>query len=63
MNVQIASAAEEQSLVAEEINSNMLRIKDISENVSQSADDAKTATQSQVEKTHQQEKLLNQFIV
>ncbi|MCE0492540.1 methyl-accepting chemotaxis protein [Vibrio salinus] len=63
MNVQIASAAEEQSLVAEEINANMLKIKEISENVLKSADDVKVATQSQADKTNKQEEILGQFIV
>ncbi|MFA0521110.1 chemotaxis protein, partial [Vibrio sp. 10N.222.55.E8] len=43
MNIQIASAAEEQSLVAEEINNNTVKIKDLSTEVSNAAQDANAA--------------------
>lgn len=43
MNTQIAAAAEEQSLVAEEINKNVLNIKKISEDASASADQLSSA--------------------
>ncbi len=63
MNIHIASAAEEQSAVAEEINSNTVKIKDIVTQVSVQASQAANATQAQAEKVREQEKLLNQFTV
>ncbi|MBD0788162.1 methyl-accepting chemotaxis protein [Vibrio sp. Y2-5] len=42
-SIQIASAAEEQSLVAEEINNNTVKIKDLSDKVSETAVEAKTS--------------------
>ncbi|MEZ9417357.1 chemotaxis protein, partial [Vibrio sp. 10N.286.49.E1] len=49
MNIQIASAAEEQSLVAEEINNNTVKIKDLSTQVSNAAQEANTAMQVQTD--------------
>ena len=63
MNLQIASAAEEQSLVAEEINSNTLKIKDFSVQVSEGANDANMAMKIQTENVREQENILNKFIV
>jgi methyl-accepting chemotaxis protein len=63
MNLQIASAAEEQSLVAEEINNNTVKIKDLSTQVVDSAANANDAMQSQIDSVHQQEQLLNKFVV
>lgn len=63
MNIHIASAAEEQSAVAEEINTNTVKIKDIVTQVSQQANEAAMATKSQVENVRKQEKLLNTFTV
>ncbi|WP_087021808.1 methyl-accepting chemotaxis protein [Thaumasiovibrio subtropicus] len=63
MNLQIAAAAEEQSHVAEEINTNTVNIKDISHEVTQSADTLALNIENQVERVNQQEKLLSQFTV
>ncbi|QXO18068.1 methyl-accepting chemotaxis protein [Vibrio ostreae] len=63
MNMQIASAAEEQSLVAEEINSNTVKIKDLSTQVSESAQEASISMQAQTENVREQDAILNKFIV
>ncbi|NVD08402.1 methyl-accepting chemotaxis protein [Vibrio sp. JPW-9-11-11] len=63
MNIQIASAAEEQSLVAEEINSNTVKIKDLSTQVSDSAANANIAMQAQTENIREQDAILNKFTV
>ena len=61
MNIQIASAAEEQSLVAEEINTNTVKIKDLSEQVSEAAGNANIAMQAQTENIREQDAILNKF--
>lgn len=63
MNIQIASAAEEQSLVAEEINSNTVRIKDFSTQVSDAAIQSTQAMNEQISHVRQQDELLNKFVV
>ncbi len=63
MNMQIASAAEEQSLVAEEINTNTVKKKDLSTQVADSAKTASMAMEVQTENVREQGKLLNTFIV
>lgn len=63
MNMQIASAAEEQSLVAEEINNNTVKIKDLSTQVSESAEEASISMQAQTENVREQDAILNKFIV
>ncbi|RTZ14078.1 methyl-accepting chemotaxis protein [Vibrio aquaticus] len=63
MNMQIASAAEEQSLVAEEINSNTVKIKDLSTQVADAAEEANMAMQVQTENVREQDAILNKFIV
>ncbi|WP_394144474.1 methyl-accepting chemotaxis protein [Vibrio atypicus] len=63
MNMQIASAAEEQSLVAEEINANTVKIKDLSTQVADAAEDANVAMQVQTENVREQDEILNKFIV
>ena len=63
MNLQIASAAEEQSLVAEEMNRNTSNISSLSQQVKDSASQAADAMTTQVEQVREHERLLNQFIV
>jgi methyl-accepting chemotaxis protein len=63
MNIHIATAAEEQSSVAEEINGNTVKIKDIVTQVTDQATETTNASKSQVEKVQEQEKLLNTFTV
>ncbi|PSW05963.1 methyl-accepting chemotaxis protein [Photobacterium lipolyticum] len=63
MNMQIASAAEEQSLVAEEINSNTIKIKDLSEQVADAADGANAAMDIQINTVREQDSIMNKFIV
>jgi len=62
-NLQIASAAEQQSLVAEEINNNTVKIKDLSNQVAltvQDANESMDTTNAFVERQHE---LLGQFKV
>ncbi len=63
MNLQIASAAEEQSLVAEEINNNTVNIKDLSTQVADSANRTNEAMQSQHDNVCKQDEILNRFTV
>ncbi|MDV7104655.1 methyl-accepting chemotaxis protein [Vibrio sp. TH_r3] len=62
-NLQIASAAEEQSLVSEEINANTLKIKDLSIAISNDAGEASAAMKVQVDNMNEQSEILNKFIV
>ncbi|BDY05001.1 methyl-accepting chemotaxis protein [Ferrimonas sp. YFM] len=61
MNLQIASAAEEQSLVAEDINKSTLNIKELSQQISEASEGAARATEQQLTQVRQQEEILNQF--
>ncbi|MFV8422025.1 methyl-accepting chemotaxis protein [Vibrio parahaemolyticus] len=63
MNLQIASAAEDQSLVAEEINNNTVNIKDLSTQVADSANRTNEAMQSQHDNVRKQDEILNRFTV
>ncbi|MGF1683641.1 methyl-accepting chemotaxis protein [Photobacterium minamisatsumaniensis] len=63
MNLQIASAAEEQSLVAEEINTNTLNIKELSVEVATAAQGAEEALKAQTQKVKEQDSVLNKFVV
>ncbi|MDV5168453.1 methyl-accepting chemotaxis protein [Photobacterium rosenbergii] len=63
MNLQIASAAEEQSLVAEEINTNTLNIKELSVQVSDAAAAADQALEEQINKVREQDSIMNKFVV
>ncbi len=63
MNMQIASAAEQQSLVAEEINNNTFKIKDLSSQVAEAARLSNEQTQEQAAKVREQDNLLNKFVV
>ncbi|MGR5061352.1 methyl-accepting chemotaxis protein [Photobacterium sp. DNB22_13_2] len=63
MNLQIASAAEEQSLVAEEINTNTLNIKELSVQVSDAASGADQALEEQINKVREQDSIMSKFVV
>ncbi|NWB50965.1 methyl-accepting chemotaxis protein [Pseudomonas gingeri] len=61
MNLQIASAAEEQSAVAEEINSNVATIRDVTESLSGQANESARVSQSLNSLANQQQGLMDQF--
>lgn len=63
MNLQIASAAEEQSSVAEEINRNIASIRDVTETISAQADESAKISQSLNELANKQQRLMEQFKV
>ena len=63
MNLQIASAAEEQSAVAEEINSNVSTIRDVTESLSEQANESARVSQSLNSLANQQQQLMDQFRV
>ncbi len=63
MNIHIASAAEEQSHVAEEINGKTVNIKDLSVLVHEAAQGAAVAINEQVSVVESQEKIMNKFTV
>lgn len=61
MNLQIASAAEEQSSVAEEINRNIAGIRDVTESISQQAEQAAGASRALNDLASRQQGLVEQF--
>ncbi|MBA1202763.1 methyl-accepting chemotaxis protein [Pseudomonas capeferrum] len=63
MNLQIASAAEEQSAVAEEINKNVATIRDVTESLSGQANESARVSQSLNSLANQQQGLMDQFRV
>jgi methyl-accepting chemotaxis protein len=63
MNLQIASAAEEQSLVAEEINSNVAAIRDVTESISFQAGESAQVSQQLNKLANHQQALMGQFKV
>ncbi|MBU1283881.1 MAG: methyl-accepting chemotaxis protein [Gammaproteobacteria bacterium] len=63
MNTQIASAAEEQSAVAEDINRNVTNIGQVANEVAGGADEASQASAELTKLAEQQRRLINQFRV
>ncbi|QKE62432.1 methyl-accepting chemotaxis protein [Aquipseudomonas campi] len=63
MNTQIASAAEEQSAVAEDINRNVTNIGQVAGEVAGGADEASQASAELTKLAEQQRRLINQFRV
>ncbi|HCI2096254.1 methyl-accepting chemotaxis protein [Pseudomonas aeruginosa] len=61
MNLQIASAAEEQSSVAEEINRNVAAIRDVIESLSSQAEESAQVSQSLNRLANHQQGLMEQF--
>ncbi|MCO4015139.1 methyl-accepting chemotaxis protein [Pseudomonas aeruginosa] len=61
MNLQIASAAEEQSSVAEEINRNVAAIRDVTESLSSQAEESAQVSQSLNRMANHQQGLMEQF--
>jgi len=63
MNLQIASAAEEQSAVAEEVNRNVAGIRDVTESLSGQADESARISLALNRLANQQQALMEQFRV
>lgn len=63
MNLQIASAAEEQSSVAEEINRNVASIRDVTESISSQAEQSAQISQGLNKLANHQQSLMDQFKV
>jgi methyl-accepting chemotaxis protein len=63
MNTQIASAAEQQSAVAEDINRNVTNIGQVANEVAGGADEASQASAGLTKLAEQQRRLINQFRV
>ncbi|CAH0648141.1 methyl-accepting chemotaxis protein [Pseudomonas juntendi] len=63
MNLQIASAAEEQSAVAEEVNRNVAGIRDVTQSLAGQADESARISQALNRLANQQQALMEQFRV
>lgn len=63
MNSQIASAAEEQSAVADDINRNVINIGQVANEVASGADESSAASAGLTKLAEQQRRLINQFRV
>ncbi|UUY07663.1 methyl-accepting chemotaxis protein [Pseudomonas sp. J452] len=63
MNLQIASAAEEQSAVAEEVNRNVANIRDVTETLSGQAEESAQVSQALNKLANHQQGLMDQFRV
>ncbi|HEF4757928.1 TPA: methyl-accepting chemotaxis protein [Pseudomonas putida] len=63
MNTQIASAAEEQSAVADDINRNVINIGQVANEVAGGADESSAASAGLTKLAEQQRRLINQFKV
>ncbi|RON39365.1 chemotaxis protein [Pseudomonas brassicacearum] len=63
MNTQIASAAEEQSAVADDINRNVINIGQVANEVAGGADESSAASAELTKLAEQQRRLINQFKV
>ncbi|MHC8396824.1 methyl-accepting chemotaxis protein [Pseudomonas sp. LB3P93] len=63
MNTQIASAAEEQSAVADDINRNVINIGQVANEVAGGADESSVASADLTKLAEQQRRLINQFKV
>ncbi|VVN03645.1 Methyl-accepting chemotaxis protein McpU [Pseudomonas fluorescens] len=63
MNTQIASAAEEQSAVADDINRNVINIGQVANEVAGGADESSAASADLTKLAEQQRRLINQFRV
>ncbi|UVK97926.1 methyl-accepting chemotaxis protein [Pseudomonas sp. B21-048] len=63
MNTQIASAAEEQSAVADDINRNVINIGQVANEVAGGADESSAASADLTQLAEQQRRLINQFKV
>jgi methyl-accepting chemotaxis protein len=61
MNLQIASAAEQQSSVSEEVNRNVSAIRDVTESLARQADDSARVSQALNDLANHQQQLMSNF--